>query len=110
MRQLLQIEVKSTINRISIGFGIFGSFWHHLVYFSQNKFIFLLLSQKHFIFQIKTFFKDSFDQKPKAPLFHKKDLSPTREEFCIKSVLIKRQVLNTIIFEIPKWPSGGRSS
>jgi hypothetical protein len=35
MSQLLQIEVKSTTNIISIWFGIFGSFFHHLVYFRK---------------------------------------------------------------------------
>jgi hypothetical protein len=79
MSQLLQIEVKSNTNKISIRFGVFGSFCHHLVYFRKTN-LFSYLDKNILVLQIKTFFKTSFDQKAGAPPFpHKKDFSPTRE-------------------------------
>jgi hypothetical protein len=68
--QNVQIDVKLKTNYIVTGFGIFGPFCHHLVCFSQNKFIFLSLCQNTLFWQIKIFFKTSFDQKARnSPFF-----------------------------------------
>jgi hypothetical protein len=48
MSQLLQIEVKQNTNSLSLGFGIFGSFCHHLVYFAIQ-IHFLTSMSKHFV-------------------------------------------------------------
>jgi hypothetical protein len=64
-----QIDVKLKTNKIVIGFGILESFLPPLGLFSQNKFMFLSLCQKHLFWQIKISFKTSFDQTPKLPLF-----------------------------------------
>jgi hypothetical protein len=56
------IDVKLKTNNIIKGFGIFGSLLPPLGLFSQNKFIFLSLCQKHLFWQIKKSFKNSFDQ------------------------------------------------
>jgi hypothetical protein len=72
--------------------------------FSQNKFIFLYLCQNTLFWQIKIFFKTSFDKKTKNSPFSHNQISPPQESsFCNRRVLIKKQVLSTIIFEIHKW-------
>jgi hypothetical protein len=57
--------------------------------FSQNKFIFLLLSQNPLVLQIKPFFKTSFDQKTKGPPFPIRKISPPQESsFAIRGPLL----------------------
>jgi hypothetical protein len=56
-------------NKIFKEFGIFGSLLPPLDLFSQNKFFFLSLYQKHLFWQIKRSFKSKFDQIPQTPLF-----------------------------------------
>jgi hypothetical protein len=101
---------KATYNKYMI--------WHiwiilpSLGLFSENKFIFLHLSQKHFSFVNQDIFSRLvfIKRQELLPISHNKDFSPTREKFCnlraplaAERVLIKRQVLNIIIFEIHKW-------
>jgi hypothetical protein len=54
----VQIDVKLKTDKIIIGFGIFGSFLPPLGLFSQNKFIFLSLCQKHFALKNQNNFQD----------------------------------------------------
>jgi hypothetical protein len=62
-----------------MGFGIFGSFSHHLFLILQTKSFSNLLSQKTWILQIKPFLETCFDQIPKAPPFpHKKTFPPPK--------------------------------
>jgi hypothetical protein len=61
--------------------------------FSQNKFIFLSLCQNTLFWQIKIFFKTSFDQKARNCPFSHNQISPPQENsFCNKRILIKNQV------------------
>jgi hypothetical protein len=51
--------------------------------FSQNKFIFLYLCQNTLFWQIKIFFKTSFDKKTKNSPFSHNQISPPQESsFC----------------------------
>jgi hypothetical protein len=59
--------------------------------FSQNKFIFLYLCQNTLFWQIKIFFKTSFDKKTKNSPFSHNQISPPQESsfsiggFCKKT-------------------------
>jgi hypothetical protein len=70
------IDVKLKTNKIIKEFGIFGSLLPPLGLFSQNKFVFLSLCQKHLFWQIKISFKNSFDEIPKTPPFLITNFSP----------------------------------
>jgi hypothetical protein len=77
-------------NKIIVGFGLFRSLLPPHGLFSQNKFIFLSLCQKHLFWQIQRSFKNSFDQIPKTPSFsHNRITPPQGKCFCNKRVLIK---------------------
>ena len=66
-RVAIECKLKTTLSHIRI--GIFGSLLPPLGLFSQNKFFFLSLCQKHLFWQIKRSFKSKFDQMPKTPPF-----------------------------------------
>jgi hypothetical protein len=69
-------ECKLKTNLSHIGFGIFGSLLPPLGLFSQNKFFFLFICQKHLFWQIKISFKSKFDQIQKTPPFSHNQFSP----------------------------------
>jgi hypothetical protein len=57
------------------GFGIFGSFFHHLVYFCNTN-SFYYFYDKTLFWQINTFFMIGFDQKRKTPPLPHNQISP----------------------------------
>jgi hypothetical protein len=74
-------ECKLKTNSSHIRFGIFGSLLPPLGLFSQNKFFFLSLYQKHLFWQIKGSFKSKFDQMPKTPPFRIINFLPHKRNF-----------------------------
>jgi hypothetical protein len=81
----VQIDVKLKTNKIIIGFGIFGSFLPPLGLFSQNKFIFLSLCQKHFALANQNNFQDVLIKSQKTlPFPIIKFLPHKRAVFAIK--------------------------
>jgi hypothetical protein len=70
-------ECKLKTNLSHIEFGIFGSFLPPLGLFSQNKFFFLSLYQKHLFWQIERSLKSNFDQMPETlPFSHNQNSPP----------------------------------
>jgi hypothetical protein len=104
-----QIDVKLKTNKVIIGFGIFGSLVPPLGLFSQNKFIFLSLCQKHLFWQIKISFRTSFDPTPKTPPFpiikflpHKRAVFAIKYSYTKSSQVVADLVALALIF-IPLW-------
>jgi hypothetical protein len=64
-----EIDVKLKTNWFIIGFGIFGSFCHHLVCFHKTNLFSYLYVKNTLIWQINISFKTSFDLKLETPLF-----------------------------------------
>jgi hypothetical protein len=63
------IDVKLKTNKFIKGFGILGSLLPPLGLFSQNKFIFLSLCQKHLFWQIKGLSRIILIKYQKFPIF-----------------------------------------
>jgi hypothetical protein len=74
LREAKECKLKTSLTHI--GFGIFGSLLPPLGLFSQNKFFFLSLYQKHLFWQIKRSFKSKFDQLTQTPPFSHNQNSP----------------------------------
>jgi hypothetical protein len=92
----------------------YHNIWHiwiilpPLSLFSQYKFIFLLLCEKHFVLENQNIFQDRVWSKAKNSPFSHNQISPPQESsFAIRGFWSKdkqnNQKTNTIIFEIHKW-------
>jgi hypothetical protein len=106
MSQLLQIEVKSNTNKISIRFGVFGSFCHHLVYFHKTN-LFSYLDKNIYFCKSRHFSRLVLIKRQELPLFPIRKISPPQESsFAIRGLLLlpkKTISKHNIFFVIHKW-------
>jgi hypothetical protein len=107
MHKICKEKLKSAnlkTNLSHIGFGIFGSLLPLLGLFSQNKFVFLSISQKHLFWQIKGSFKSKFDQMPKTPHFSIIEFLPhKRIVFAIRGFWPNIENLTLNFLKFHKW-------